>query len=149
MQINLLVGSVHGNAHNVAQALHLCADDLAVSIQITPMDGLDCTVLQRPGVFLVCTSTTGSGDVPPNAQGFYDALQAQYLGHVRYGVIALGDSSYGDTFCAGGKLFDERLQDLGAQRLGTMLYIDACDTTAPETVAAAWLQDWVAALPDL
>jgi MioC protein len=33
---------------------------------------------------------------------------------VRYGVIALGDRTYSQTFCFGGKKFDERLQGLGA-----------------------------------
>jgi MioC protein len=143
--IHILVGSVHGTAIRVAQALLLCANDVAAAIHIHLMDGLDIKVLQQEGIFIICTSTTGSGDVPDNAQGFYYALeaQAQYLGHVRYGVIALGDSSYGDTFCGGGKRFDERLQDLGAQRIGTMLCIDACDSTDPETIAAAWFLDWM------
>lgn len=143
MQINLLVGSVHGNATSVAQALQLSAADFQVSIDIYPMDGMDATIFQKSGVFLICTSTTGSGDVPNNAQAFYQALDAHYLGHVRYGIIALGDSSYGETFCGGGKLFDARLQDLGAKRIGNMLCIDACDTTGPETLAIDWLSLWL------
>ena len=151
MQINILVGTVHGNALNVAQALQLCAEELSVQLSIMPMDTLSVDVMQQPGVFLICTSTTGSGHVPDNAASFYHALdaQAQYLGHVRYGVIALGDSSYGDTYCGGGKRFDERLNDLGAQRLGSMLCIDACETAEPEMVALPWFQDWVAAIPSL
>ena len=148
MHITLLVGTVHGNAHSVAQALQLSAGDLQVRIDILPMDGLDIWVLDRPGAFLICTSTTGSGDVPDNAQSFYLALdaQARYLGHVHYGVIALGDSSYGDTYCGGGKRFDQRLQDLGAQRIGNLCCIDACSTTEPEQHALDWFVQWIPSL---
>jgi len=146
MHITLLVGTVHGNAHRVAQALQLIAGDLQVDIHLLAMDGLNTDVFQLPGAFLICTSTTGSGDVPDNAQAFYHALDAHYLGHVRYGIIALGDSSYGDTYCGGGKLFDARLQDLGAKRIGKMLCIDACETTEPESVAIDWLPSWLAQL---
>ncbi len=143
--IHILVGSVHGTAQRVAQALLLCADDVSADVHIHPMDGIGMDIFQQAGFFIICTSTTGSGDVPDNAQNFYHTLdaEAQYLGHVKYGIIALGDSSYGDTFCGGGKRFDTRLQDLGAQRIGSMLFIDACDSTDPETSATLWFQDWV------
>jgi MioC protein len=118
MQITILVGTVHGNASSVAQALQFCADDINATIDVLPMDGLDISVFDRPGAFIICTSTTGSGDVPDNAQALFHSLdaQAKYLGHVRYGLVALCDSSYGDSFMGGGKQFDERLRDLGAQR---------------------------------
>jgi MioC protein len=143
--IHILVGSVHGTAQRVAQALLLCADDVSAQVHIYPIDGVGMDVFQRAGFFIICTSTTGSGDVPENAQNLYHTLdaEAQYLGHVKYGVIALGDSSYGDTFCGAGKRFDARLQDLGAQRMGSMLCIDACDSEDPETTASTWFLDWV------
>ena len=148
MHITVLIGTVHGTASSVAQALQLSGTDLEVTMDLVPMDGLGTEVLDRPGAFLICTSTTGSGDVPDNSQAFYHALdaQARYLGHVRYGVIALGDSSYGDTYCGGGKHFDARLQDLGAQRMGNMCCIDACATTEPEMQALDWFREWLLSL---
>ncbi len=145
MHITLLVGTVHGNASLVAHALQMAAQDLHATIDVRPMDGLGISVFDPPGVYLICTSTTGNGDVPDNAQALYHALdaQAKYLGHVRYGVIALGDSSYGDSFYGGAKRFDERLQDLGAQRVGDICVLDAQETTHPETDAIAWCQQWL------
>src|ERR1700722_6470407 len=35
-----------------------------------------------------------------------------------YGVVALGDSIYPNTFCFGGKRFDEPLSSFGARRIG-------------------------------
>ncbi len=148
MQITILVGTMHGNASSVAQALQFCADDIQATIDVLPMDGLDITVFDQPGVFIICTSTTGVGDVPDNAQALFHALdaQAKYLGHVRYGLVALGDSSYGDSFLGGGKQFDERLRDLGAQRVGEICVLDAMETSHPEDDAVAWLRAWAVQL---
>ncbi len=148
MQITILVGTMHGNASRVAQALQFCADDIQATIAVLPMDGLDITVFDQPGTFIICTSTTGVGDVPDNAQALFHSLdaQAKYLGHVRYGLVALGDSSYGDSFLGGGKQFDERLRDLGAQRVGEICVLDAMETSQPEDDAVAWLRAWAVQL---
>ena len=148
MQITILVGTVHGNASSVAQALQFCADDIQATVDVLPMDGLDITVFDQPGTYIICTSTTGVGDVPDNAQALFHSLdaQAKYLGHVRYGVVALGDSSYGDSFLGGGKQFDERLRDLGAQRVGEVCVLDAMETSQPEDDAVAWFQAWAVQL---
>ena len=144
MQITILVGTVHGNASSVAQALQFSADDIQATVDVLPMDGLDISVFDQPGSFIICTSTTGSGDVPDNAQALFHSLdaQAKYLGHVRFGLVALCDSSYGDSFMGGGKQFDERLRDLGAQRVGEICVLDAMETSQPEDDAVAWLKDW-------
>jgi MioC protein len=151
MQITLLVGTVHGNASSVAQALQFCADDVGATIDVLPMDGLDITVFDRPGLFVICTSTTGTGDVPDNALALFHSLdaQAKYLGHVRYGLVALGDSSYTDSFLGGSRQFDERLRDLGAQRLDEICVLDAMETSNPENDAAVWFGPWCAALPKI
>lgn len=148
MQITILVGTVHGNASSVAQALQFSADDLQSTIEVLPMDGLDISVFDQPGTFIICTSTTGSGDVPDNAQALFHSLdaQAKYLGHVRFGLVALCDSSYGDSFMGGGKQFDERLRDLGAQRVGDICVLDAMETSQPEDDAVGWLKTWAVQL---
>jgi len=109
------------------------------------MDGLDVSVFNRPGRFLICISTTEAGEVPDCAHALYLALDTQpvSLGHVRYGLVALGDRSFGETFLGGGKLFDAKLQDLGAQRVGEICVLDACETTQPEEDAIDWFTQWL------
>lgn len=68
---------------------------------------------------LVVTSTYGDGDMPDNAQTFWDWLQtdaAKSLSHLIYSILALGDTNY-EHFCAAGKKFDARLEALGAKRI--------------------------------
>lgn len=151
MKLSILVGTMTGTAMCVAQAIEMGCADLVSTVSIKPMDGLGIDVFETdnsiPQLFLVCTSTYGAGDVPDNAQGLYESLAAEprFLGHVRYGVLALGDSgSHPDTFCFGGKKFDERLQDLGAQRIGDLCSLDASDSALPEEQAVTWCRQWLA-----
>jgi MioC protein len=144
MQITLLVGTVFGNARQIAQTLALAAPDYGASAQVLDMQDQTIAVFDTPGFLVLCCSTTGQGDVPDNAQGLYQSLEAQarYLGHVRYGLVALGDSSYGDTFYGGAKAFQNRLQDLGAQLVGEVCILDALAADGPDAVALAWFASW-------
>lgn len=86
-------------------------------------------------VALVVTSTTGQGDLPdsiaPLFHGIKDTLGFQP--NLRYGVIALGDSSY-PNFCNGGKQFDALLQEQSAQRVGRCYSLTPANIRAGEPV---------------
>lgn len=143
----ILVGTVTSTAEYVAQAIELDSSDLIEHIEVRLMDGLDPSVFDEDALYVICSSTYGTGDVPDNAQAFYASLDSQprFLGHVRYGLIALGDSlQYPQTFANGGRRFDERLRDLGAVRIGEPLVLDASSDDDPETVGAAWCREWLA-----
>ena len=150
MRLKILVGTMTSTADYVAQAIQMDCADLVSDIEVELMDSLDISVFDaakaKDALYLICTSTYGSGDVPDNARALYESLgsQPQFLGHVRYGVIALGDSTYMQTFCFGGKKFDERLQDLGAQRIGEVWCHDASSGTLPETEGTEWCRQWLA-----
>ncbi|QDL37755.1 flavodoxin domain-containing protein [Rhodoferax sediminis] len=150
MKLKILVGTMTGTADYVAQAIQMDCADLVDEIEVLMMDGLDIHAFgdasEQGLLHLICTSTYGAGDVPDNARALYESLDAQprYLGHVRYGVIALGDSAHQQTFCFGGKKFDERLQDLGAQRVGEVWCHDASSGTMAEAEGTAWCHEWLA-----
>jgi len=145
MKLKILVGTMTNTAEYVAQAIQMDCVELIGEIEIAMMDGLSIDVFDEDALFLICTSTYGSGDVPDNARALYDSLDAQpkFLGHVKYGVIALGDRTYQQTFAFGGRKFDERLQGLGAQRIGELFIHDASAGTMPEELATAWCRAWL------
>jgi MioC protein len=143
--LTILVGTMTGTAELVAEEVRDALERIGVAPEILPMDRLMPNVFGRDGVFLVCTSTYGQGDVPDNAQAFFAALEQQRpdLARVRYGVIALGDRTYAQTFCFGGKRFDALLQSLGARRIGEIMLHDASAGTIPEEVAVEWIGPWL------
>jgi MioC protein len=147
-RLTILVGTMTGTAELVAEELRDAVAAAGMAAEVLPMDGLDPGVFARDGAFLVCTSTYGQGDVPDNAQSLYAALEGEKpdLSKVVYGVVALGDRTYAQTYCDGGRRFDALLQSLGARRVGDILLHDASAGTIPEEVAVEWVGPWLARL---
>jgi MioC protein len=144
--MRILVGTMTGTAEAVAQEMQTELKKAGHTGQIVLMDGRNAAVFADKNTpFLICTSTYGSGDVPDNAQALFASLEAERpdLTGVIYGVIALGDRTYGDTFCQGGLRFDKLLTELGAQRAGDILLHDASAGTMAEDVATEWILPWV------
>ncbi|MDO6564101.1 flavodoxin domain-containing protein [Amphritea sp. 1_MG-2023] len=141
-EIRVVVGSTYGNASLIADD---CVDQLkrlghqAVLLNEPTYD----QVISNPDVILICTATIGQGEVPVNLQPLYEALSARRpdLSAVRFGLIALGDSSY-ETFAEGGKQMNELMHDLGAKPVGQALFIDSCETPDPDEAAAEWIDQW-------
>ena len=97
-------------------------------------------------VLLVVCATHGSGDIPTNILPLAETLERErpdLSGH-RYGVIALGDMTYQDTFCGGGKKLDKVFGLCGARRLGDRLEVDASSQPLPDEEALGWIEGWKA-----
>ena len=148
MKVNILVGTMTGTAQLCAQEMELALDDGETQVETLLMDQLDSSVFAREGVFLICTSTYGQGDVPDNARALFQDLGTKRpdLSRVRYGVFGLGDRTYAETFNFGGKKFDDLLTELGAKRVGERHKHDASSGIMPEETALEWCKEWLAML---
>ncbi len=142
MNILILTGTMTGTAEMVAEEMAAAAAP-GLSVQVIPMEGSDPAVLREAAACVVCTATYGDGEVPDGAKPFHDRLAASGvdLSGLRYGVVALGDSSY-DTFCQAGRTFDATLAARGATRLGEVLCCDANSGELPEDQGRAWFERW-------
>lgn len=147
IRVTILVGTMTGTAQLCAQEMELALDDGETQVEALLMDSLDSAVFRREGLFLICTSTYGQGDVPDNARALYEDLQQKRpdLSRVRYGVFGLGDKTYAETFNYGGKRFDDILTELGAKRIGERYRHDASSGVLPEEKAVEWCREWLQA----
>lgn len=150
LSFTILVGTMTGTAELVAEEIRDALEQKGHVIEVRAMDGLNPTVFVPGRTYLICTSTYGQGDVPDNAMPLYADLQARRpdLSGLHYGVLALGDRTYSQTFCHGGKRFDELLAGLNARRIGDMLCHDASAGTVPEEVGVEWARDWARRLEE-
>ncbi|MGF2686563.1 flavodoxin [Marinobacter sp. DUT-3] len=145
--IRILVGSVYGGALLTARAIRKGLESEGHSVTVLENPALD-DITSNDDALLVCTSTTGQGEVPPNLLPFYLSLREQLPQQPGrpFGVIVLGDSSYGDTFCGAGDLLEEALYETAARKVGETLRIDALETTDPEMEALPWTRNWITTL---
>ena len=142
----ILVGSVYGGSVEVAEAVAEAVEAAGFSVEVNEAPSI--THLDGNSVILLVSSTTGNGELPDNIQPFYAELQKQppAISGRGYAVIALGDSSYSDTYCAGGLLLDEAFANLGANALMPLLKIDALEFFQPADGISDWLAGWLNAL---
>lgn len=136
-------GSQSGNAESLAKRLAKEAASRGFAAGVAGLDSLQAADLVKHPNLMLITSTWGEGEMPDNAVGFWEQLNqngsSPVLEGVRYGVLALGDQNYGDTFCLAGRMMDERLSELGAKRVIERVECDVdFDEPAAKWAARAW-----------
>ena len=143
-KILIIAGSVYGGAQFVAEEAKELLEGKGHQVSMTESPTVADVKSDDNDTFLLISSTTGQGDLPDNLVSFASQLNDQFplIPHKRYGVIALGDSSYGDTFCGGGKQLDALFTELQAVKLGERLEVDAGETLQPEDEALPWVEEW-------
>jgi len=143
--ICIVVGTVYGGAKLVAEEVQSALENLDHSV--TLLEEARGADLQNDDIdmLLVCTSTTGAGDLPDELVPLYAELTdaPPNIVGLKYAVIALGDSSYDDTYCGGGLSLDRALADIGATQLIEPLQLDAMETVTPEDDAVPWVVELV------
>lgn len=142
--VQVLFGSQTGTAEGLAKKAAKALTAQGFTPTVRDLDDASPDELADAEHVLVVTSTYGDGEMPDNAQSFWDDLSssdAPRLEATAFAVLALGDSSYPD-FCQAGIDLDARLDALGARRL-----VDRVDCDVdPDEGFAAWLDAVTAAL---
>lgn len=141
----ILFGTQSGNAAMVAETLKSALERAGVTAELVPENDAQPALIAQRRWLLVCCSTHGEGDVPDHLLPLVTAIRRDRpdLSALRYGVVALGDRTYADTYCFGGKQIDELLAEQGACRVGDRLEVDASTQPFADEVALEWLAGWL------
>ncbi|HAU5566888.1 MULTISPECIES: sulfite reductase subunit alpha [Erwiniaceae] len=138
-QLHILFGSQTGNAEALAQTAAKAARAKGLVPVVQALGEVDLDVFATMRHVLIVTSTYGEGEMPDNAQLFWQALSASTaprLEQMHFAILAIGDTGY-DGFCQAGKFFDMRLEQLGAKRVFDRI---DCDIDFEEP-SSAWIGD--------
>lgn len=146
-KVHIMVGSVYGGAEQVAELVSGLLGGLGHEVEINTYARPQDLARDPEEIILLCHSNTGSGELPDNIQPLYLHLTRDYprIAGRRYGVINLADSSY-MTFNEAGVMLDAAFADLGAQRVGEPLVLDACSGDDVATQVREWVSTWATLL---
>ena len=140
LTVDVLFGSQTGNSSELADQLAAGLRAAGLGANVTELDAAGVGALTSGSSHvLIVTSTYGEGEMPDNAEMFWEELNAAEMPRLEdlsFAVLGLGDSGY-DDFCQAGKDLDIRLEQLGAKRLTARV---DCDVDF-EDAAAAWISE--------
>lgn len=121
-----------GTAEAIAWKTATALREAGCAAEVRPLAALSPAGLVSHGRVLFVASTFGEGDPPDAARAFARELRTTSvdLRGLQYGVLALGDSGYGDSYCGFGRALDQCLHHAGAQPLFDRIEVDDEDPAA-------------------
>lgn len=135
-RLAIVYASHTGNGKRIAEKLKAEAEAQGLAVRLFAADQYPTRELASERLLYAVVSTHGDGDPPDAARGLFDFLlgkRAPKLAQLKFAVLALGDSSY-PKFCEAGRVLDQRLAELGAERALALTEVDVDF----ETVASQW-----------
>jgi len=142
-KLTILYGTETGNSKKLATDFAAKAKKNGLQVKIAGLDQYRLTDLPKEEYLVTVISTQGEGEPPIAAKKFYDHIHNNgfTLNKLKYGVLALGDTSY-PLFCKAGEDVDAQFQALGGDRIAPL---QKCDLDYEEE-ANAWFDNLIASL---
>jgi sulfite reductase (NADPH) flavoprotein alpha-component len=134
-KITIAYGTETGNSKKLATDFAARAKKKGIQAKLVGLEQYRMGDLAKEEYLFTVISTQGDGEPPAAAKKFHTYIHecSVRLEKLKYGVLALGDTSY-PLFCKAGEDVDLQLHKLGGQRI---LPLQKCDTDY-ETEAGAW-----------
>ncbi len=144
-KITIVYGTETGNSKKLATDFAAKAKKSGHQVKLSGLDQYRLTDLPKEEYLFTIISTQGDGEPPVAAQKFYDHIHKNGLNldNLKYGVLALGDSSY-PLFCKTGEDVDIQLKKMGGERF---ISFKKCDIDY-ETEATNWFDHILASLKE-
>ncbi|RTL59031.1 MAG: sulfite reductase [Sphingobacteriales bacterium] len=136
-KITIAYGTETGNSKKVATEFAVKAKKKGIAAKLVSLDQYKLNDLSKEEYFFTVISTQGEGEPPVGAKKFYDHIHNNgfKIPQLKYGVLALGDTSY-PLYCKAGEDVDIQLNKLGGERI---VPLQKCDVDF-EQDADAWFE---------
>jgi sulfite reductase (NADPH) flavoprotein alpha-component len=137
-KITITYGTETGHSKKLASDFAAKAKKIGINAKLVSLDQYRLNDLPKEEYFITIISTHGEGEPPAAAKKFYDHVLSNgfKVEKMKYGVLALGDTSY-PLFCKAGEDVDVQLNKMGGERLVSLV---KCDVDY-ETEAEAWFDE--------
>ena len=137
-KITITYGTETGHSKKLASDFAAKAKKIGINAKLVSLDQYRLNDLPKEEYFITVLSTHGEGEPPAAAKKFYEHVHTNgfKVEKMKYGVLALGDTSY-PLFCKAGEDVDVQLERLGGERLVSLV---KCDVDY-ETEAEAWFDE--------
>ena len=147
-KVLIMYGSETGNAQAIARNIYEICTTSNITTEFCAANDFKKIHWESFPVLILVMATTGDGDVCSNAISFASFVNktrgGDFLTGMRFTLLGLGNRSY-PKFCKSGKMFHERLSELGATSFYASDYAD--DEVGLEMVVEPWKQKlWPALL---
>ncbi|TYS25257.1 flavodoxin [Bacillus subtilis] len=120
--------SMSGNTEDIAAIIKETLQEYELDIDCVQIDDADVSALTSYDYVLIGTYTWGDGDLPYEAEDFFEEVKQLQLNGLKTACFGSGDYSY-PKFCEAVNLFSDMLQEAGAAVYQETLKIEL----APET----------------
>lgn len=134
-KITITYGTETGNSKRLASDFAAKAKKNGINAKVISLDQYRLNDIAKENYFLAIVSTHGEGEPPAAAKKFYDYIHQNglQLNKLKFGVLALGDTSY-PLFATAGEEVDYQLNKLGGERI---VPLQKCDVDY-ESDAEGW-----------
>jgi sulfite reductase (NADPH) flavoprotein alpha-component len=136
-KITIAYGTETGNSKKIATDFASRAKKTGIQVKLVSLDQYRLNDLLKEEYFFTVVSTHGDGEPPAATKKFYDHIHNNgfRFDKLKYGVLALGDTSY-PLYCKTGEDIDEQLNKLGGNRITPL---QKCDVEFDEE-ANVWVE---------
>jgi flavodoxin I len=129
--ILIAYASLSGSTEEIADLLKSRLEQLGHSIDLREMEQTDVQILLKYDAFLIGAYTWGDGELPYEAEDFYEALLQVNLTGKKAAVFGSGDTAYA-KFCEAVDILEQRIKECGADLVCEGLKIEYTPSTQDE-----------------
>ncbi|MEO0329854.1 MAG: flavodoxin domain-containing protein [Pseudomonadota bacterium] len=142
MKLHLLHGTETGVSEMVCDDIEDALDG-EYDCEVSSLSDISPNEMSADDLYIIVSSTFGTGDVPTTAKPFMDKIESQRpdLKHVRFAIFGLGDMVFAETFAHGSERIMNELKSCGAKMIGERGIYDASTAEMPEDIAIPWAKD--------